>query len=67
MFPNFLPSQVNQVTDPKAIAFGQSIERIALATSISQRPIFTTGATQKSEIGVWFSITPLYSQQNLVF
>lgn len=25
---------------------------------------FTTGATRKSEIGIWFSITPLYSQQN---
>ena len=41
MFPNFLPSQVNQLTDPKAIAFVQSIERIALTTSLSQHPIFT--------------------------
>ncbi|BAY74529.1 2-hydroxy-6-oxohepta-2,4-dienoate hydrolase [Nostoc linckia NIES-25] len=42
MFPNFLPSQVNQLTDPKAIAFVQSIQRIALATSLSQHPILTT-------------------------
>lgn len=42
MFPNFLPSQVNQLRDPKAIAFAQSIERIALATSLSQHPILTT-------------------------
>ncbi|MDZ8025379.1 MAG: alpha/beta fold hydrolase [Nostoc sp. SerVER01] len=42
MFPNFLPSQVNQLTDPKAIAFGQSIQRIALVTSLSQYPILTT-------------------------
>ncbi|MCC5644423.1 alpha/beta hydrolase [Nostoc sp. CHAB 5824] len=42
MFPNFLPSQVNQLTDPKAIAFGQSIERTALETSLSQHPILTT-------------------------
>lgn len=42
MFPNFLPSQVNQLIDPTAIAFVQSIERIALATSLSQHPISTT-------------------------
>ncbi|WP_375498205.1 alpha/beta fold hydrolase [uncultured Nostoc sp.] len=42
MFSNFLPSQVNQLTDPKAIAFVQSIERIALATTLSQHPILTT-------------------------
>ncbi|MEH2424975.1 MAG: alpha/beta hydrolase [Nostoc sp.] len=42
MFPNFLPSQVNQLTDPKAIAFVQSIQRIALATPLSQHPILTT-------------------------
>ncbi|MGF2038161.1 MAG: alpha/beta fold hydrolase [Nostoc sp. CmiVER01] len=42
MFPNFLPAQVNQLTDPKAIAFVQSIERIALTTSLSQHPILTT-------------------------
>ncbi|MEH2252413.1 alpha/beta fold hydrolase [Nostoc sp.] len=42
MFPNFLPSQVNQLTDPKAIAFIQSIERIALATPLSQHPILTS-------------------------
>ncbi|BBD64040.1 2-hydroxy-6-oxohepta-2,4-dienoate hydrolase [Nostoc commune NIES-4072] len=42
MFSNFLPSQVNQLTDPKAIAFLQSIERIALATTLSQHPILTT-------------------------
>ncbi|QFS52714.1 alpha/beta fold hydrolase [Nostoc sphaeroides] len=29
MLTNFLPSQVNQLTDQKAIAFAQSIERIA--------------------------------------
>ncbi|WP_138504760.1 alpha/beta fold hydrolase [Nostoc sp. PA-18-2419] len=42
MFPNFLPLQVNQLTDPKAIAFVQSIQRIALTTSLSQHPILTT-------------------------
>ncbi|OUL21788.1 2-hydroxy-6-oxohepta-2,4-dienoate hydrolase [Nostoc sp. T09] len=42
MLPNFLPSQVNQITDPKAIAFINSIERIALVTSLSQQPILTT-------------------------
>ncbi len=42
MLTNFLPSQVNQLTDPKAIAFAQSIERIALATSLSQNQILTT-------------------------
>ncbi|MFN6461059.1 MAG: hypothetical protein RMZ41_004330 [Nostoc sp. DedVER02] len=42
MFPDFLPSQVNQLTDPKAIAFVQSIDKIALATSLSQHPILTT-------------------------
>ncbi|MEH2273678.1 MAG: alpha/beta hydrolase [Nostoc sp.] len=42
MLTNFLPSQVNQLTDPKAIAFLQSIQRIALATSVSQYPILTT-------------------------
>ena len=35
MLPNFLLSKVNQLIDPKAIAFGQSIERIALTTSFS--------------------------------
>ncbi|MBW4562928.1 MAG: alpha/beta hydrolase [Mojavia pulchra JT2-VF2] len=42
MFPNFLPSQVNQITDPEAIAFVQSIEKIALTTSLSQQSILTT-------------------------
>lgn len=42
MLTNFLPSQVNQLTDQKAIAFAQSIERIALATSLSQHQILTT-------------------------
>ncbi|MBD2680621.1 MULTISPECIES: alpha/beta fold hydrolase [Nostoc] len=42
MLPNFLPSQVNHLTDPTAIAFVQSIQRIALATSLSQHPILTT-------------------------
>lgn len=42
MFPNFLPSQVNQLKDPETIAFVQSIERIPLATSLSQHPILTT-------------------------
>ncbi|MCC5602236.1 hypothetical protein [Nostoc favosum] len=34
MLTNFLPSQVNQPKDPKAIAFVQSIQRIALTTSL---------------------------------
>ncbi len=42
MFPNFLPSQVNRLKDPETIAFVQSIERIPLATSLSQHPILTT-------------------------
>ncbi|MEH2068945.1 MAG: alpha/beta hydrolase [Nostoc sp.] len=42
MFPNFLPLQVNQLTNSKAIAFVQSIQRIALTTSFSQYPILTT-------------------------
>ncbi|MEH2415213.1 alpha/beta fold hydrolase [Nostoc sp.] len=42
MFANFLPSQVNQLTDLEAIAFVQSIQRTALATSLSQQPILTT-------------------------
>ncbi|MEH2376028.1 alpha/beta fold hydrolase [Nostoc sp.] len=42
MFPNFLPSQVNRPKDPETIAFVQSIERIPLATSLSQHPILTT-------------------------
>ncbi|MEH1843381.1 MAG: alpha/beta hydrolase [Nostoc sp.] len=42
MLPNFLLSKVNQLIDPKAIAFGQSIERIALTTSLSQHQILTT-------------------------
>jgi pimeloyl-ACP methyl ester carboxylesterase len=42
MFPNFLPSQVNQLTNSKAIAFVQSIQRIAFTTSLSQHPILTT-------------------------
>ncbi|MBD2449967.1 alpha/beta hydrolase [Nostoc sp. FACHB-152] len=42
MLPNFLPSQVNQLKDPEAIAFVKSIETIALATSFSQKPILTT-------------------------
>jgi pimeloyl-ACP methyl ester carboxylesterase len=42
MFPSFLPSQVNQLKDIETIAFVQSIERIALTTSVSQQPIFTT-------------------------
>ncbi|MBD2727154.1 hypothetical protein H6G96_12630 [Nostoc sp. FACHB-892] len=42
MFPNFLPSQVNQLTNSKVIAFVQSIQRIALTTSLSQHPILTT-------------------------
>ncbi|WP_373529512.1 alpha/beta fold hydrolase [Nostoc sp.] len=42
MFHNFLPLQVNQLKDPETIAFVQSIERISLATSLSQHPILTT-------------------------
>ncbi|WP_026736125.1 alpha/beta fold hydrolase [Fischerella sp. PCC 9605] len=42
MLPNFLPSQVNQLKDSEAIAFVESIERIALATYLSQQPILTT-------------------------
>ncbi|MDZ8187401.1 MAG: alpha/beta hydrolase [Nostoc sp. ChiSLP02] len=42
MIPDFLPPQVRQLTDPKAIAFVQSIEIIGLVTSLSQDPIFTT-------------------------
>ncbi|MGF1939264.1 MAG: alpha/beta fold hydrolase [Nostoc sp. ChiQUE02] len=49
MLTNFLPSQVNQLTDPKAIAFAQSIERIALATSLSQNQILTTYIQKGSE------------------
>jgi pimeloyl-ACP methyl ester carboxylesterase len=42
MFPSFLPSQVNQLKDSQARAFVESIEIIALATSLSQQPILTT-------------------------
>lgn len=42
MFPNFLPSQVNQLQDKEAIAFVKSIETIALKTSLSQQPILTS-------------------------
>ena len=42
MFPNFLPLQVNQLTDPEAIAFVQSIEKVSLATSLSDQPVPTT-------------------------
>jgi hypothetical protein len=42
MLTNYLPTQVNQLTDAKARAFVQSIERIALATTLSQQPILTT-------------------------
>ena len=42
MLTNYLPTQVNQLTDAKARAFVQNIERIALATSLSQQPILTT-------------------------
>jgi pimeloyl-ACP methyl ester carboxylesterase len=42
MFPDFLPSQVNQLKDIEAIAFVKSIERIALTTYLSQQPILTT-------------------------
>ncbi|WP_298906783.1 hypothetical protein [uncultured Nostoc sp.] len=50
MLTNFLPSQVNQPKHPKAIAFGQSIERIALATSLSQHPILTTEISFQEEL-----------------
>lgn len=42
MLTNFLPLQVNQPKDPETIAFIQSIERINLATSLSDQPVTTT-------------------------
>ncbi len=42
MFPTFLPSQVEQLKDGEAIALVQTMERIAIATTLSQQPIFTT-------------------------
>jgi pimeloyl-ACP methyl ester carboxylesterase len=42
MFPTFLPSQVEELRDATTIAFVQSIERIAIATSLSHHPILTT-------------------------
>jgi pimeloyl-ACP methyl ester carboxylesterase len=42
MLTNFLPLQVNLPKDPETIAFIQSIERINLATSLSDQPVPTT-------------------------
>ncbi|GAB1543081.1 alpha/beta hydrolase [Scytonema sp. NUACC21] len=49
MFPTFLPSQVEQIRDLKAIACLQSIERIAIATPLSQQAILTTYLHQGSK------------------
>ena len=48
MFPQFLPSQVNQLSEPSAIAIAQSIQQIAIPTTLNQQPIATTYVHQGS-------------------
>lgn len=48
MFPSFLPGEIAQLTEPASIALAQSIEQIAIATSLSEHPIPTTYVRQGS-------------------
>ncbi|GAA6615475.1 alpha/beta fold hydrolase [Scytonema sp. NUACC26] len=48
MFPTFFPSQVELIQDADALALLQNIERIAIATPLSDQPILTTYIHQGS-------------------
>jgi pimeloyl-ACP methyl ester carboxylesterase len=46
MYPSFLPPLVNQLTEPEAIAFAQSLQREAIATPLQAEPITTSFVQQ---------------------
>jgi len=48
MFPKFLPTGVEQLTESASIALAQSIEQIPLTTPLSKQPITTTYVHQGS-------------------
>lgn len=48
MFPSFLPTAVNQLQEPAAIALAQSIQSQAIATPLINQPINTTYVHQGS-------------------
>jgi pimeloyl-ACP methyl ester carboxylesterase len=48
MSTNFLPSEIAQLTESTSIALAQSIQQIAITTSLSKQPITTTYVRQGS-------------------
>ncbi|MDM9382846.1 alpha/beta hydrolase [Chlorogloeopsis sp. ULAP01] len=42
MFPSFIPTAVQQLTESTSIALAQSVEQIAITTPLSSQPILTT-------------------------
>ena len=49
MFPKFLPTGVEQLTEPASIALARTVEQISLITPLSKQPINTTYVHQGSD------------------